>query len=292
METGTPGVKVTSTGWMNRLLAVLPDTGSALRGLSVGPTLPVIFHGNRPVASIPMGGANANSSPLDRKEVEGAFSSMYAGRGEMGRAYQEGLASRRELARALQEKGEIEKEMKEADRGAPPPSRNARFGEDLAELIRKDPRIQLAFLAFGGWDTHVNQGGATGVLSNRLSALGKGIAQFAQTLGEGLRDTTVVVLSEFGRTVRENGNGGTDHGHGNVMWVLGGEVRGGKVYGDWPGLSDERLYEKRDLPATTDFRAVLSRVAVSHLRLTAGQIAEVFPQFPFSASALPGLFKA
>jgi uncharacterized protein (DUF1501 family) len=133
--------------------------------------------------------------------------------------------------------------------------------------------------SLGGWDTHVRQGHHTGQLADRLRPLGDGLAAFAQGLSHDWDDTVVVVLSEFGRTVRENGDGGTDHGHGNVMWVLGGAVQGGRVYGDWPGLAPDALYEGRDLAVTTDFRSVLAAILARHLRLADRALAQIFPGF-------------
>jgi uncharacterized protein (DUF1501 family) len=147
----------------------------------------------------------------------------------------------------------------------------------LATLMRNDPRVQLAFMALGGWDTHANQGAATGQLANRLAPLGQGLATLADRLGPALEQTVIVVMSEFGRTVRQNGNGGTDHGHGNVLWLLGGPVAGGRVHGDWPGLDDAALHEGRDLAITTDFRQVLADVAEKHLRLPDARLGQVFP---------------
>jgi uncharacterized protein (DUF1501 family) len=177
----------------------------------------------------------------------------------------------------------LQQEMLAANNGAPLP---AGFPDDaarLAALMRNDPNIQLAFFALGGWDTHAGQGAGTGQLANRLSPLALGLAQLARRLGPMFDDTVVVVMSEFGRTVRENGNRGTDHGHGNAMWVMGGGVAGGKVLGDWRGLSAGALHEGRDVPVTTDFRAVLAQVAEQHLRLDARQLAQVFPALPAGA---------
>jgi uncharacterized protein (DUF1501 family) len=171
-------------------------------------------------------------------------------------------------------------EMLAANGGAPLPNGFPDDAARLASLMRNDPNIQLAFVALGGWDTHTNQGGAKGQLANRLQPLAQGLAVLAQRLGALFDDTTIVVMSEFGRTARENGNGGTDHGHGNVMWVLGGEVAGGRVLGDWQGVGDQQLHEGRDLPVTTDFRTVLAAIAERHLRLGDRQLAQVFPALP------------
>jgi len=174
-------------------------------------------------------------------------------------------------------------EMQAADGGAPLPNGFPDDAARLANLMRNDPKMQLAFVALGGWDTHANQGAGKGQLANRLEPLGQGLAVLAQRLGPMFDDTLVVVMSEFGRTARENGNGGTDHGHGNVMWLLGGGVKGGKVYGDWRGVADDALNEGRDLPVTTDFRSVLAQVAERHLRLSDRQLVQVFPDMPKKA---------
>src|SRR5262249_14106855 len=153
---------------------------------------------------------------------------------------------------------DLQADMMQADNGAPSP---VTFGQDaahLAQLVKQDPSVELAFFALGGWDTHVNEGAAEGQLAQRLRPLGQGLADLVQGLGPAYKDTVIVVMSEFGRTARENGNRGTDHGHGNVMWVMGGPVAGGKVYGQWPGLSEDALFEGRDLAVTTDFRSVIA----------------------------------
>jgi len=154
------------------------------------------------------------------------------------------------------------------------------FGAGLAQiarLIKADVGLEVAFTEIGGWDTHANEGGATGQLSNRLKELGEGLAAFYRDLGDRMDDVMLVTMSEFGRTARENGNRGTDHGHANVMFAMGGKVRGGKVYGRWPGLAAEVLYEGRDLALTTDFRIVCSEVLARHL----GQkdLNRIFPGF-------------
>ena len=179
--------------------------------------------------------------PLDRPEIARAFDRLYAGNDELAKAYREGKEARAELI------GNLARETKEADNGAPPPNSFPGQAARLGRLIAGDARIRLAFASLGGWDTHVNEGDSKGQLANHLRPLGDGLALFAKGLAQRWNDTVVIVLSEFGRTVRENGDGGTDHGHGNVIWVLGGGVRGGRVYGDWPGLETTQLYQGRDL---------------------------------------------
>ena len=174
--------------------------------------------------------------------------------------------------------------LTEAAAGAPSSKGFADDATKLCQLMRQDPTIQLAFFGLSGWDTHVRQGGAEGQLANHLKALGDGLAQ----LRTGLRDiygrTVVLVISEFGRTARENGNGGTDHGHGNVMWVMGGPVNGGKIYGNWPGLDEDELHEGRDLAVTTDFRSVIADLLKTHFRFDASMLPGVLPIFSKTAS--------
>jgi uncharacterized protein (DUF1501 family) len=149
--------------------------------------------------------------------------------------------------------------------------------KQIARLIKSNVGLEIAFAEIEGWDTHVNEGGAKGQLANRLKELGDGLNAFYQDLGDRMEDVVVLTMSEFGRTARENGNRGTDHGHGNVMFALGGNVRGGRVLGRWPGLAPEVLYEGRDLDLTTDYRAVCSEVLQKHLGLKSSTA--VFPGF-------------
>ncbi len=285
MESGTPGVKSTSDGWMNRVLAVLPSQHGPTEALSLGPSLPRILSGHMPVAEIPLGRAVARLLPLDRPIIEAAFDRMYRGGDELSRVYREGLAARKRLLI------ELEGDMREADNGAPLPFGFPLDAARLAGLIARDSSIRLAFVALGGWDTHVNEGSWHGQLANHLKSLGDGLATLAGTLGSHYEETVVIVVSEFGRMLRENGNGGTDHGHGNVMWIMGGPVRGGKVYGGWPGLSKPRLYQERDLALTTDFREPIAAVLRTHMGLGDSQIRRVFPQFLSSSGTTAALIR-
>src|SRR5262249_12138015 len=155
----------------------------------------------------------------------------YAAGDALGRSYRDGRTARAELI------GGMPADPQPADGGAPPPNTLPAQTAQLAHLLTHDPRIRLVFVGLGGWDTHVQQGNHKGQLADRLRPLGNGLAALASGLGRDWNDTLVVVISEFGRTVKENGDGGTDHGHGNVIWLAGGHVRGGRVYGDWPGLA-------------------------------------------------------
>ncbi len=291
MESGTPGVKSTADGWMNRVLAAMPgrsaaDKSSPTEALSLGANVPRILSGRMPVANIPLGRAAARPMPLDRPIVETAFDRMYRGNDPLSHAYREGREARTRLM------SELEQDMTEANNGAPSPRGFPDDTARLARLIARDPSIRLAFLALGGWDTHVNQGSSRGQLANHLQPLGEGLAGFAASLGPHYQDTVIVVISEFGRTVRQNGNGGTDHGHGNVMWVMGGPVRGRKVYGAWPGLATQQLYQERDLAVTTDFREPISTVLRAHMVLGDAQIDRVFPASPRATGHSAGLITA
>jgi uncharacterized protein (DUF1501 family) len=274
METGTPGVKTTPDGWLNRLLDVLPGMRSATEAISVGPILPRILSGRAAATNLPLGKAATRPMALDRPEIQQAFDRLYNGHDALSVAYREGQASRKQLL------SELTEEMTKADQGAPSPVGFADQARKLGRLIERDSTIKVAFVGLGGWDTHINQGSVAGQLSNRLKALGATLSTFAQALGPAYADTVILVMSEFGRTVHENGNSGTDHGHGNVMWIMGGNVNGGKVYGQWPGLSSNELYEARDLAITTDFRQVISAVLESQFGLTSNQLDKVLPNGP------------
>lgn len=281
MESATPGVKSTPDGWMNRLVSALPGASTASRLLSVGAVMPRVVAGSAAAMNLPNGAAATRADVLDRPLVGSAFDGLYAGHARFGRAYQDGRSAHRDVMQAS-----TKNEMQAADNGAPLPNGFSDDAARLARLMRNDPRFQLAFVALGGWDTHANQGAASGQLANRLAPLGAGLATLVQQLGPMFEDTAIVVMSEFGRTARQNGNGGTDHGHGNAMWLLGGAVNGGKVHGDWKGLGSDALHEGRDLAVTTDFRAVLAQVAERHLQLTDRQLQQVFPAMPARPASL------
>jgi uncharacterized protein (DUF1501 family) len=280
IENGTPGRSTTPDGWMNRLLAAFPAPHGPTDAVSIGPTLPQILKGALPAANLSLGPEAGKPLPIDRPEISRAFDRLYAGNDPISEAYRQGRAARAELI------DDLASEMRQADNGAPLPTGFPAQAMRLAHLLSRDPRIRLAFVSLGGWDTHVNQGKSKGQLANRLQPLGDGLAALAKGLGRDWDDTVIAVLSEFGRTVRENGNGGTDHGHGNVVWVLGGGVGGGRVYGEWPGLTPDQLFEGRDLAVTTDYRNVLMPVIARHLRLPDHALAQIFPGFSPSHSGL------
>lgn len=289
MESGTPGVKRTADGWMNRMLGELPGQSSSTRGLAVGAVLPRIYAGPVPVASMAEGQAATRPVALDQPQVASAFAKLYDGDDAASRTFRESQDARRELRASLEDAAE--REQVAANNGAPLPNGFPDNAARLARLMRNDARVQLAFLSLGGWDTHAGQGAARGQLASRLAPLGRGLAIFAERLGPMFDDTMVVVISEFGRTARENGNRGTDHGHGNAIWVLGGDVAGGKVHGRWPGIDDASLHENRDLAVTTDFRSVVATIAERHLRLSDDRLARLFPDRAASA-IMPSLLRA
>ncbi len=292
MESGTPGRKGTVDGWMNRLLGNLtPPHSAILDAVSLGPVLPRIFSGENTVANVPLGRAATRAIALDKPAVAAAFDRLYADAGDLGAAYREGRKSHEQILADLSSEP-VSMESKVADNGAPPPQGFSLDAAQLATLIQRNPGLQLAFMQLGGWDTHVNQGGSQGQLANRLRPLAEGLVTLTTQLGPQLANTMIVVMSEFGRTAKQNGTGGTDHGHGNVMWLLGGRVNGGKVHGEWPGLDDSALNERRDLAVTTDFRSVLSTVCERHMGLKDAAMASVFPGLPAATSGVAQLIRS
>lgn len=298
LESGTPGRKGTPDGWMNRLLAGLPGPHSASRALSLGNTPPRIFAGSAPVAFLGTGPKALDPKAIDQARLQRGLAKLYAGQDALSQDYRDATQSRqdmrRSLAQARQRPGGMQDDAPSrdpsADAGAPSARSFAADARRLGELIRADAQTQLAFTSVGGWDTHVNQGGASGQLASRLGALCEGLDALAQGLGDSLQDTVIVVMSEFGRTVHENGTGGTDHGRGNAMWLLGGPLQGaagGRVLGEWPGLEDRALADGRDLAISTDFRHVLAPLLQGHLGLDDESLARVFPALP--ARSAPAL---
>jgi uncharacterized protein (DUF1501 family) len=279
LESGTPGRKSTPDGWMNRLLTALPGEPAPTRAISQGSTPPRIFAGPASVASLGLGPNAMQRRAIDNPQLQAGLAKLYANDAQLSGTLRDTTEGRSEMARSMQSNDGHSMDPS-ADAGAPSARSFAADARRLGTLIRKDPHTQLAFTSVGGWDTHVNQGAARGQLANRLASLGEGLDALALGLGDTLKDTVIVVLSEFGRTLRQNGNGGTDHGRGNVMWLLGGPVAGGQVLGEWPGLDRAALADGRDLAVRTDFRQVLAPVLQRHLGLNETALAAVFPQAP------------
>lgn len=272
MESGTPGNKRTPDGWMNRLLSIISEK-TPIQAVTVGETTPRILYGRMPVANLASGRNADKPLPIDRPQVAAAFNQLYAGNDTLSKTYHQGQMARQALMK------DLDQEMKMANNGAPIPDGFAQDAQRLARLMVADQRIQLGFMALGGWDTHVNQGNSQGQLARNLGNLGVGLAILVKNLGAIYQNTAIVVMSEFGRTIQQNNDGGTDHGHGNVMWILGGKVRGGKIYGEWPGLNSTQLYQGRDLAIATDFRDVISVLLERHLNLNPAKLSQVLPNY-------------
>lgn len=259
MEAGTPGVKSTRDGWLNR--ALVDEDGhpvSPVRAVAMGSALPRILRGPEPAVAID----RLEDFQVRSRQAEGAFSSIY---GDSADALLRNTG--KEAFDAIRIVQRVSAQTARADEKYPngPLARSLR---QIAALIKADVGLEVAFADVGGWDHHVNEVGvqpATGQLANLLRQYGDALAAFRRDLGDRFEDVVLVTMSEFGRTARENGTRGTDHGHANLMFVMGGPVAGGKVYGDWPGLGDGQLYERRDLAVTTDFRDVLGELISEHL---------------------------
>lgn len=291
MESGMPGSKVVSTGWMQRLLAQMPNNRSPVRAINIGATTPRILQG--PIAPATYAPSkNRRMNAMDREDVVDHFAEMYVGRkDELEKAFVEGLEARATISSAMSA-DRMGDEMQAANQGAVPANKFGGFGKQLGRLIHEEPKVQVAFVALGGFDTHVNQGNEKGQLANHLTVLGKGLSELATGLGPSFDRTMIMVVSEFGRTVKENGNGGTDHGHGNAIWLLGGKVNGGKMYGRYNGIKQNELYEGRDLPVTTDFRSVISSIIGEHMNLTDAQLESIFPSFKLADKSLSSILRA
>ena len=260
MESGTPGVKATGDGWLNRALQAGPldATQSAFRAVALGTQVPLTLAGRMPaialnnLANFSVAGRGPQPSP-----IANTFQAMYD------------ASTDAVLHGTAQETFDAVRMLRSADPARYQPAVGVLYPttpfanslRQIAQLLKADLGVEAAFTDIGGWDTHQNQGAATGQLANRLKDFSDSIAAFWLDMGTGAENVTLVTMSEFGRTVRQNGTGGTDHGHANVMFLLGGQVKGGKVYGRWPGLANEQLNEGRDLAVTTDFRNVLGEVA-------------------------------
>jgi uncharacterized protein (DUF1501 family) len=283
MESATPGVKSTSDGWLNRYLGSKKDSDKSLfRAVSMTKTMPRVLQG--PQSAIAMSNLSdfAIRAGKSSANLQGGFEAIYA------REMNDSLAGMgRETFEAVNYLKKANPAQYQPENGAQYP--RGPFGNSLlqiAQLIKAGVGLEVAFTDIGGWDTHVNQGNSRGQLANLLQQFSNGIAALYQDLGQRMDDVVVLTMSEFGRTVRENGNRGTDHGHANAMFVLGNSVRGGKVYGQWPGLKSDQLYEGRDLALTTDFRDVFGEIATRHLGSTDAK--SIFPGYSLNASKFKG----
>ncbi|MDT7543029.1 MAG: hypothetical protein QOE33_2933 [Acidobacteriota bacterium] len=284
MESGTPGVKSTDDGWLNRYLQAQPDPkASPFRAVAMTQNLPRVMQGRSPALAISNLNDFAVRAGQATQVVQGGFESIYD------------QAAGDALRGTGKETFEAINFLKKVNPSQYKPENDARYPAtaygnallQIAQLIKAGVGLEVAFTDVGGWDTHVNEGAARGQLAARLTEFGQGIAALYADLGQRMDDVVILTMSEFGRTARENGNRGTDHGHANAMFLLGGGVRGGKVYGDWPGLDSDKLNEGRDLALTTDFRDVFGEVSTRHLGNA--DLSKVFPGYAASAAKFRGV---
>jgi uncharacterized protein (DUF1501 family) len=285
METATPGVKSTGDGWLNRYLqARHVESSTPFRAVSLTGQVPRVLQGVSPALAFSQVGQFGIRAGMSTEAVNSSFEALYAS------------AADRILKGTGREAFDAMKMLKTTDPSKSQPENGAEyprspFGQALrqiAQLIKADVGVEVAFADVGGWDTHVNQGSSQGQLAGRLDDFSRGMAALTTDLGDRMADTVVLTMSEFGRAVAENGNRGTDHGHGNAMFVIGGDVRGGRVYGKWPGLSQDKRFEGRDLAVTTDFRDVFGEIVVRHLGVTDARL--IFPGYAINPSRFVGLF--
>ncbi len=285
MEAGTPGVKSTRDGWLNRVLQTSKnENDSPFRAVSMTQQLPRSLYGRAPSVAMTNLADFAINAGIYTQSVQGGFEGIYQ---------QNSKDSLNETGKETFEAVNFLKQANpaqyRAENGARYP--NNPFAQSLlqiAQLIKANVGLEVAFTDTPGlnWDTHANEGGARGQIANLLNGFGQAIAAFATDLGKRMDDVVILTMSEFGRTVRENGSRGTDHGHANSMLVLGNSVKGGKIYGDWKGLANENLYEGRDLAVTTDFRDVLGEVALKHLGNK--NLDKIFPNYQATATKFRG----
>jgi uncharacterized protein (DUF1501 family) len=275
MESGTPGVKSTRDGWLNRYLHAQDHAkATPFRAVALAQQLPRSLQGIEPALAM----NQINQFGIRAGQNTGAMQNTFESQYEQ--------AADSLLKSTGREAFDAVKMLKDSNPGTYTPANGAEyprsgFGDamrQIAQLIKADLGLEVAFTELGGWDTHVQQMQA-GQLPARLDDLAKGLAAFYTDMGEHMSDVVVMTMSEFGRAVRENGNRGTDHGHGNSMMIFGGPVKGGKVYGKWPGLESSQLWQNRDLAITTDFRDVFAEVVTGHLG--AKDLTPIFPGYSY-----------
>ena len=296
MECGVANDKSIRSGWLNRTLLACPEDRARItsfRAVAATTMLPRSLQGDHEALAIPdlkafgVRGANAKAgSGPSTTAVASGFEGLYEGAVD---SVMHGTG--KEAFDAIAALSAADPTKYTPENGAQYP--NGAFGRSLlqiAQMIKANLGVEVAFAEIGGWDTHANQGGAAGQLANRFTEFSRGLAALYQDLGDRMADIVILTMSEFGRTVRQNGNRGTDHGHATCFMVMGGPIAGGKVYGKWPGLAHEQLYEGRDLALTTDYRDVFAEVAQKHLG--ARDLTKIFPDFKLSASRYHGLVRA
>ncbi len=285
METATPGMKNTPDGWLNRYLQTRHvEDATPFRAVALTSQMPRMLEGPAPALAVSQLGQFGIRAGQASDALGASFEAQYAAAAD---SLLKGTS--RDAFNAMKMLKTADPSKYEAQHGADYP--RSPFGQALrqvAQLTKADLGLEVAFADIGGWDTHVNQGAAQGQLANRLDDFSRSIAALVTDLGDRMADTVILTMSEFGRAVNENGNRGTDHGHGNAMMVIGGGVRGGRVYGRWPGLAVDQRYERRDLAVTTDFRDVFGEIVVRHLGVKDAR--PIFPGYAISPAKFPGLF--
>jgi uncharacterized protein (DUF1501 family) len=289
MESGTPGLKSTEDGWLNRALETVPEENSSpFRAVAMGPNLPRMLHGGAPAIALPdlKQFKVMAQAPGTGQMVEGGFEAMYS------QTVDHALhGTGTETFEAIDLLRKADPSKYQPENGAQyPASRLGQSLQQIGQLLKANIGVEVLFVDCGGWDNHVNEGGVQGQLSNLLKDLGQGLAAFHQDMGDRMQDIVFVTMSEFGRTAKENGNHGTDHGHANCMFIMGGDVKGGQVYGKWPGLNDHQLNEGRDLALTTDFRSVVGEILTKHIGVK--ELNAVFPGFDNNPRKFPGLVRS
>ena len=285
MESATPGVKSTQDGWLNRYLQSKGDPQKSLfRAVSMTQNMPRVMQGKAPTLAISNLADFSIRAGQSSASVQGGFEAMYDEKVVNDALHGTG----KETFEAINYLKQVNPAQYKPENGATYPT--TPFGNALrqiAQLIKAGVGLEVAFTDIGGWDTHVNEGNQQGQLSNLLRQFSQSIAALYTDLGRRMDDVVILTMSEFGRTAKENGNRGTDHGHANAMFVVGNSVRGGKVYGDWPGLKTDQLYEGRDLALTTDFRDVFGEIASKHLGAT--NLKAVFPGYAGTSAKFRGV---
>jgi uncharacterized protein (DUF1501 family) len=288
MESGTPGVKATEDGWLNRALETVPEeNASPFRAVAMGANLPRMLHGGASAIALPdlRQFKVMTQSAATAATVQGGFEAMYA---QTVDTALHGTGT--ETFEAIDMLRKVDPGKYTPEHGAQyPTSRLGQSLQQIGQLLKANIGVEVLFVDCGGWDNHVNEGGVQGQLSNLLKDLGLGLAAFHQDMGDRMQDIVVVTMSEFGRTAKENGNRGTDHGHANCMFVMGGDVEGGRVYGAWPGLAEHQLNEGRDLALTTDFRLVVGEILNKHSGVA--DLNAVFPGFENDPRRFVGMIR-
>lgn len=284
MESGTPGFKGTRDGWLNRAMQGTAGKGdSPFRAVAMTQQLPRSLYGRSPSIAMTNLADFAIKAGIYTQNLKGGFEGVY-----QQNANDSLSETGKETFEAVNYLKQANPAQYKPENGAVYP--NSQLGRSLmqiAQLIKAGVGLEVAFAEAGGWDTHVNEGGSRGQLANLLRDFGGAIAAFGTDLGKRMDDVVLITMSEFGRTARENGSRGTDHGHGNAMLVLGNSVKGGKVYGDWKGLKSDQLNEGRDLAVTTDFRDVFAEAAYKHLGNK--DLAKLFPKYTANSSNFRGI---